>query len=150
MLLSLGFFIILIAFLVAKLEIQIEGPNGWAAQLPTWRFSNKITSFILSGAYQPLTGYHLYLGLFVLLIFHFPFFVAVPWTPSFELLMLSAFFFFWLAEDFLWFVFNPHYGMARFRPGEIPWHRRWLWRFPFSYYRFFLVALLLYELSTLV
>lgn len=32
--------IALVAFFFAQVEIQIEGPAGWAANLPTWRVEN--------------------------------------------------------------------------------------------------------------
>jgi hypothetical protein len=32
--------IALLAFFFAKVEIEIEGPAGWAAKLPTWRVEN--------------------------------------------------------------------------------------------------------------
>ena len=46
------------AVLFALLEIQIEGPNGWASSLPTWRVENRWTRLFYSS--KPLTGYHLY------------------------------------------------------------------------------------------
>ncbi|WP_425572755.1 hypothetical protein [Paraburkholderia heleia] len=37
---------------------------------------------------------------------------------------------FWLTEDFLWFVLNPAYGLARFAPAHVPWHIHWFWFAP--------------------
>ena len=37
---------------------------------------------------------------------------------------------FWIIEDFLWFVLNPAYGLARFTPVQIPWHHHWLFGVP--------------------
>lgn len=142
-------FTILISAVVAELEIQIEGKNGWAARLPTWRVSNRLTSFILGGAYHPLTGYHFFLGFFVILFFHFPFFAGLSWSPGFELRLISLFLFFWMIEDFLWFIFNPNYGFKKFRKGEIPWHQRWVFGVPFSYYKFLSAGLLFYVASYL-
>ena len=34
--LAIGAYFFLIAFFLAHLEIQIEGPHGWAEKLPTW------------------------------------------------------------------------------------------------------------------
>ena len=130
MILSLLFFVIAISAVVAELEIQIEGKNGWAGDLPTWRINNKVTSFILGGAYHPLTGYHFFLSIFVMLFFHFPFFVGLPWSGSLELKILSSFFLFWMIEDFLWFVLNPHFGIHKFREIHIPWHKNWIWIVP--------------------
>jgi hypothetical protein len=51
------------ATLFALVEIQIEGPNGWAARLPTWQVENRWTRLFWSA--KPLTGYHLYTQLFI-------------------------------------------------------------------------------------
>ena len=67
--------LILSASLFAMVEIQIEGADGWAAQLPTWRVENRWTRLFFGK--RPLTGYHLYVLLFVLLMAHAPFFLAM-------------------------------------------------------------------------
>jgi len=36
--------------------------------------------------------------------------------------------------DFLWFVINPHYGIKKFRPNCIAWHKRWLLGVPLDYW----------------
>ena len=36
---SIHVWLLAVSLLTALLEIQIEGPNGWAAKLPTWRYS---------------------------------------------------------------------------------------------------------------
>ena len=149
MIVSLLFFVLITSTIVALLEIQIEGKNGWANKLPTWRIENRIVSFIL-GPYHPLTGYHFFLSLLVILFFHFPFFVGLPWSASFELKIFSMFFFFWIIEDFLWFVFNPNFGIGKFKKGEIPWHSRWFLRIPYSYYKFFVLSVILYWASYFV
>ena len=41
--LKLFIFSIVMAYIMAKLEIEIEGQHGWAAKLPTWRIKNKFT-----------------------------------------------------------------------------------------------------------
>ena len=38
MTLVMGAYFFFIAFILAHLEIQIEGPHGWAEKLPTWRW----------------------------------------------------------------------------------------------------------------
>ena len=35
---AMGLYFFAIAFVLAQLEIQIEGPHGWAEKLPTWRW----------------------------------------------------------------------------------------------------------------
>jgi hypothetical protein len=40
---------------------------------------------------------------------------------------------FWIAEDFLWFVLNPAFGLVRFTQIDIPWHKPWLLGVPTDY-----------------
>ena len=55
---------------------------------------------------------------------------------------------FWTVEDFLWFVANPAYGLKRFTPKHIPWHRRSWWGImPRDYWIMPPIAGLLYWLS---
>ena len=49
----------IVALFLAFLELNIEGKNGWAAALPTWRISFR---FIFRDK-TPLTGYHVSLWL---------------------------------------------------------------------------------------
>lgn len=49
-------FDLIVAFTLAKLEIQIEGKHGWAENLPTWRIKNKWTKIFWGN--QAYTGYH--------------------------------------------------------------------------------------------
>ena len=48
-----------------------------------------------------------------------------------------------LLEDFFWFVFNPNYGIKRFRPGMIKWHRDWLGPGPSYYWANIAIAVVL-------
>ncbi len=131
MLFSLLLFSFILAFFWAKLEIEIEGKNGWASGLPTWRFQNKLTNFILSGA--PLTGYHVWLIGLLFLAFHLPFFTHLEWTLSRELAFIGVFLLFIIIEDFLWFILNPAYGLSKFKKNYISWHKHWLWIVPAPY-----------------
>ena len=37
--------------------------------------------------------------------------------------------------DYMWFVFNPAYTVARFKRGNVWWFEvPWIWRFPLDYY----------------
>lgn len=140
-------FIILAAILIAILEIQIEGPAGWAKNLPTWRPNPNKWYAKFFGAIRDqkeLTGYHIALWFTVLLFFHFPLFVGTTWNASFETDLLAGFFFFWILEDFLWFVFNPAFGIKKFKPEFIPWHKKWIGPFPKSYYTGFIMVIILY------
>lgn len=133
--------------LFALLEIQIEGGAGWAANLPTWQSDNRFARFVCGG--RPLTGYHLYAHFFVFSAIHLPFGLALaePTWPA-ELRILSFLVLFWVAEDYLWFVFNPAYGVRAFNPQRATWHAQsWWWIMPREYWIFVPVGLLLYSLS---
>lgn len=145
-------FVFVIALLAASaifalLEIEIEGSAGWASGLPTWRLENRWTRRILGA--RALTGYHLYIHLFVLLLAHLPFALGlVPFSATMELRILSFLILFWLIEDYLWFVFNPAFGWRRFRREHIWWHApNWWWLMPRDYWIFGPLGILLYILS---
>jgi hypothetical protein len=115
------------------MEIQIEGVDGWAAKLPTWRIEkHRLLDWFYGG--RPLTGYHVWAFCFVFLSFHLPFFMGRGWSFREELRMVGAYYFFWVLEDFLWFVLNPHYGWKKFGPAHVWWHKRWLWGLPLDYW----------------
>lgn len=140
-------FILAAAVLFALVEVQIEGPNGWAVGLPTWRIDNKWTRLFWDK--KPLTGYHLYLNLFMLLMVHLPFGLElVPFHWRLEARILSSFIAFWVVEDFAWFILNPAYGLKRFRKECIWWHAKsWWWIMPKTYWVFTPIAIGLYHLS---
>lgn len=148
MILPLFVFALLIAFLIAKLEINIEGKDGWAKNLPTWRIKNKWTTVILRE--HPLTGYHFYLMLTSLGFLHFPFFFGTPWSLSKEFMALGLFSIIFLFEDFLWFVLNPDYGLKKFHKDHIEWHRHWIFNIPVMYFKFILSAFIFFALSKLI
>jgi len=133
-------FVVLIAALLAKVEIEIEGKHGYAKNLPvSWRTNNKWARLFFTG-----TSYHLYMGLFLLALVHLPFVVGLEWTLGKEALVLSFLAFITVAEDFLWFVLNPHYGIKKFKRTEIPWFRdRWLF-VPSWYWWYLPAAIILY------
>ncbi len=124
-----------LAVTLALTEIEIEGRHGWAEKTSTW-YRTRGPAARLWGVFtngKPLTGYHLSLGLFLLLVFHLPFAIAVPWTVSGELTTLATFILWTTVWDFLWFILNPHYGLRHFRPKNIWWHRRWVGPIPQDY-----------------
>ena len=127
-------FVLAAAFLFAKLEIEIEGEHGWAAKLPTWRVEKHFLLDLFFGG-RPLTGYHVWAFLFVFFFFHMPFFWSPgSWTARGELHSVGAYTLFWIVEDALWFVMNPHYGWKKFTKGHIWWHKRWLMGLPVDYW----------------
>lgn len=136
-----------VSYFFAKLEIQIEGKNGWAANLPTWRINNLLTKLI-PGDGKPLTGYHTYLWLFISSLLH-SIFLFIPWTVSAELLLISLFIFILLSEDFYWFILNPHYGIGKFKRKHIPWHHIWIFRLPLMYWIALLIWISLLYLSVI-
>ncbi|MFH0856737.1 MAG: hypothetical protein V1860_02465 [bacterium] len=127
----------IIGFFLAILEIQIEGEHGWAAKLPTWRAKpggklDKI--FKKLAAEKDLTGYHIVLMTFILLVFHLPFIWSWQWNILSELELLSFFILFAAVWDFLWFVLNPNFSLRTFNPERVWWHKKWIGKFPTDYY----------------
>lgn len=125
-----------LAFFFAHTEIQIEGAAGWAANLPTWRIEHHWLLDLFWGG-RPMTGYHAWVFPFISLFFHFPFFFTGTWSLRHEARILACIVFFWLVEDFLWFLLNPAFGLQRFTPADIPWHKHWLLGVPIDYWIFF-------------
>jgi hypothetical protein len=120
--------------LFAKLEIEIEGRHGWAEKLPTWRVEKHVLLDWFFGG-RPLTGYHVWAFLFVFLIFHMPFFWQPgSWSPRLELHAIGAYTLFWIVEDALWFILNPHYGWKKFTRENVWWHKRWALGVPVDYW----------------
>jgi hypothetical protein len=134
-------FIAIAAFLWAKLEIHIEGQRGWAADLPTWRVEKHRLLDLLYGG-RPLTGYHVWCFAFMFFFFHMPLFWTGSWSIGQELNVIGGFFLFWVAEDFLWFVLNPHFGLRKFTKEHAWWHKRWLAWVPVDYWAFGLLGVL--------
>ena len=125
-----GLYFFAIAFVLAQLEIQIEGPHGWAAKLPTWRWQ---TPGVLRWAGKPITGYHVFLLLVILLFLHLPMvYLGFSWERESE--QLSLFCLLAVFWDFLWFVCNPHFGLARFRAEHVWWFKSWTLGLPTSYF----------------
>ena len=138
--------VILLGLFFAEVEIQIEGAAGWATNLPTWRIEKHWLLDIFWGG-RAMTGYHAWVFPFISLFFHFPLLFVGHWSWRAEARVLGCVMLFWISEDFLWFVLNPAYGIARFSAANIPWHKHWLLVAPTDYWTFTLVAALLFWLS---
>jgi hypothetical protein len=136
----------LMALLFALLEIQIEGPRGWAAGLPTWRLPKASPLRRLFGN-RDVTGYHVYAFAFMAAAFHLPLILCEQYSLPLEARLLASLALFWVLEDFLWFALNPAFGLARFKPQHIPWHPHWLWGVPVDYFVMAACALALYTYS---
>lgn len=145
LLIRLFIFDLLIAFAVAKLEINIEGKNGWAENLPTWRLQNKWTKLLWGE--KPYTGYHFWLNFTMLLCLHFPFFVFPLWNLSLELQLLGMFLVAVILEDIFWFTLNPHYGLSKFNKTHAHWHDSWIGPIPTLYFKVLIPALALIAAS---
>ena len=128
------------AFVSASLEVNIEGPRGWAKGLPTWRrkrggFIFRVARLVLVGG-RPFTGYHLSMFSLQILALHLCYAQGVPITWRNEWTILSIFFLVCPTWDFLWFVLNPAYGVKKFKKELVDWYgdRPWLFgKFPVDY-----------------
>jgi hypothetical protein len=138
--------VLVLAFMFAEVEIQIEGATGWAGNLPTWRIEQHWLLDLLWGG-RPMTGYHAWVFSFMALVFHLPMFFAERWDWRLELRVLGGLMLFWIAEDFLWFAFNPAYGLEKFAPASIPWHKHWWLGVPTDYVTFSATGAILIALS---
>jgi hypothetical protein len=139
--------LILASSLLALFEIQVEGGDGWAAKLPTWRMDNWLSRALMAG--KPLTGYHTYLITFVFVLLHAPFWLGLcAWSTRGESRVISFILFLWFVEDFLWFAFNPKWGLRRFKRELIWWHApTWWWFMPRDYWVYTFVGSALYAYS---
>ena len=135
--------IALAAALFAQVEIQIEGPHGWAASLPTWRVTDAPPFNALFGG-RAITGYHVFVFSFMFCIFHLPLAVAGRFSWRLEARLIGGLMLFWIIEDFLWFVMNPAFGLAKLTPRQVPWHPHWLLGLPADYLVFTLAAAVLW------
>ena len=109
--------VLVIAYFLANVEIQIEGAAGWAANLPTWRLKSNWWLEIFWGG-REMTGYHAWIFPCITLFFHFPLVFFGRWSWRMEARVIGCILLFWIAEDFLWFVLNPAFGIAKFLPGN--------------------------------
>ena len=104
---------------------------GWAFNLPCWKKENKFIDWLLGK--KPLTGYHVWLLIMFLFLFH-SIYLFIPLSLKNETILMGLFFWYWIVEDFLWFVENPYYQLRNFKRGRIYWHKRWIGkRIPVSY-----------------
>lgn len=124
-----------LALVFAKVEIQIEGAEGWAATLPTWRIEKHWLLDVCFGG-RPLTGYHAWCLPFIALIFHLPAALAWSWSWAHEFRALAGVMLFWIVEDLLWFLLNPAWGWRRFNRTEVRWHKHWFCGLPTDYWTF--------------
>lgn len=132
-----GIYLFIIATVLAVLEIQIEGKAGWASNLPCWRpdpdsLVSRIYGKLMEG--KELTGYHLSIFALVLVIVHFPFAAGIKWSLTGEIKALSTYLLLSIFWDYLWFVWNPYYGVKNFNPQKVSWHQKWIGPLPRGYF----------------
>jgi hypothetical protein len=134
-------YLFIFALVLAYLETQIEGKDGWAANLPTWRYNAvvKQAKHLVHASLQHryrgkhLTGYHLAMFTLVILVLHMPLVYGYPFTFHNYSLLWSIYFLLIVMWDFLWFVINPFYSMGNFNKKKIWWHTLWIGRVPTDY-----------------
>jgi len=118
------------AAVIACVEIESEGKHGWAEKMPTWYrtagFWAVLYGKLMNG--KPLTGYHLFMFFFPILLFHAQFVMGVPWSGSGELMSWAMYFAWCPLWDYYWFVLNPAYE-GRFRKDCVWWHAKSRWVF---------------------
>lgn len=135
--------VLVAAYLFARVEVEIEGEAGWAANLPTWRIEDHPLLDIFWGG-RALTGYHLWMFSFIGVLFHFPLCFMGQWSLPLEARVMASIMVFWIVEDYLWFVINPAFGWRRFCKEHVAWHKRWAFGAPIDYWIFGLVSVLLF------
>jgi hypothetical protein len=91
-----------------------------------------------------MTGYHAWMFSFIGIIFHFPLCFMGEWSLRLEGRVLACVMLFWVAEDFLWFVVNPAFGLRRFRREHVGWHKHWACGAPADYWIFGAIGLALF------
>lgn len=140
-------YIFVMALTLAILEIQIEGKNGWAKNLPTWRPKNpnlftKLFSKIMSG--KEITGYHLSMFSLVFIILGLPFVFGFPFTLENFLKVFSFYLLICAVWDFLWFVLNPWFPLKQFKKEHLSFHHpQWFLGIPTDYWGATVITFLL-------
>lgn len=146
LILKIVLYLITLALFHSLQETQIEGKDGWARKLPTFRIDSILTRLFIG---KPVTGYHLFMLIMFIIIFHGTF-LFLPWSLKTECLTLAAFIFYFILEDFLFFVVNKHYKLQSFKPGRIPWHVRWAFYLPVSYWIGIILGVLFIIIGTFI
>jgi hypothetical protein len=136
-------FTLILAIITALWEIQAEGHDGWARNLPTFRI-NVFFKKLLGG--KSLTGYHIFLLLLFITVFH-GLFINELGTWKIECTIIGLVSWFFVIEDALWFIFNPHYTLKKFCKGKIDWHRRWFCKLPITYWWGMIIGTMLFLLG---
>lgn len=121
-------FYFFLALVFALFEVELEGKYGWAEKSQTWRVSpGRFPLWLRSIFPKPLTGYHIFIFLAAVLVAHMSFFSGVAWSWQAEFQALSLYFAWTPLWDYLWFVFNPQFGIKRLGPNAVWWYKDSWW-----------------------
>ena len=123
----------------SKMEVCMEAVDensGFGKNFPCKKWKLKGILNKITGERPYFTEYHIWMTIFLLSIFHWPLWFTCWELWRMELFMLGVFWIFLVIEDFLWFVFNPYFGLKRFKPEHIWWHTKWIWKAPDFYWQF--------------
>ncbi|MDO8756919.1 MAG: hypothetical protein Q7J64_02810 [Elusimicrobiota bacterium] len=137
---SEGVYLFGLCHILARVEIHIEGPHGWAVNLPTWRWGPKWWLSLTNG--KELTGYHLWLTLLLIGMFHLPL-VFAGWSLALWAKCVSSYMMITAAWDLQWFVWNPAWGFDALRKREVPWFQKKIAGLPVDYFMGYAVSGLL-------
>ncbi len=107
-----GLALFALCWILARLEIEIEGDKGWAAGLPTWRWGPEWFLNLTNG--KELTGYHVWLSLFLIGVFHLPL-VFCGFSRELWAKCASSYLLITAVWDLQWFAWNPAWGLKKFR-----------------------------------
>ncbi len=132
-----GAYLFVICHVLARVEIHIEGPHGWAVNLPTWRWGPSWWLNLTNG--KELTGYHLWLTLFLIGMFHLPL-VFAGFSLALWAKCLSSYILVTAAWDLQWFVWNPAWGFDALRTREVPWFKHKILGLPVDYFMGYAVS----------
>lgn len=146
-------YLFVICTVLAILEVQIEGPWGWAEKAPCWRpkpESRVARWYARAMGGKPLTGYHIAIFSLVAVILHFPFAAGNSWSLIKELETLSAMLITAVCWDFLWFLWNPAYGLSRFDGDHISLHKNWIGPIPRDYLNGLVLSFLFALIANLI
>jgi len=138
--------VLILAPCIAFMEIATEGPYGWAEN--AWNYGQ-----VLDKTHdKPQTYYHAAMNLVYFVAVNLAFWRGEKWEWSTKILKMEAkvvswIFMMWVVEDFLWFMMNPTYGLSKFGPEYIWWHKTWFLGVPNHYFPLFFASLILYLFS---
>ena len=116
-------FVFVYAVLFSLMEIEVEGKYGWCEKLPTPKFIGNFTI------------YHCIMNMIVIITLLY----AFRHNLILAIFYITAWF---LIEDFMWFVLNPHYTLKHYKKENIWWHARSRWHFGIPEHNFIGVGLI--------